>query len=183
MGIITLNKEPIYGTKNGAYNNGIWNSLIKMNSKNYRERVECLIIKGNKVFLSINPNKNKPYKIPGGSSEPGITLKEQLQNECNEEAKIIISNPKFILAYDKDYAHKDYTNNLPFEYDAYLCYLYIANYKAPYTGFIKDEDLDNDMYNYGKFYDISKIYYKLNEYHKIALKEYLPSYGIESLFN
>ena len=140
MNIIQLNKEPEFGSKNGYSINGIWNSLVVRNGKNYRERVEALIIKNNKVFLSIKPKSKSPYRIPGGSSEPGISLKEQLQNECKEEAKIFIKNPIYICTYEKEYKNKDYANELPFQYSAYLTHLYIATYNGKYNGFINECD-------------------------------------------
>ena len=169
MNIIQLNKEPEFGSKNGYSINGIWNSLVVRNGKNYRERVEALIIKNNKVFLSIKPKSKSPYRIPGGSSEPGISLKEQLQNECKEEAKIFIKNPIYICTYEKEYKNKGYANELPFQYSAYLTHLYIATYNGKYNGFINECDLDNDMYKYGKFYDIDKVSNILLDEHKFAL--------------
>ena len=54
--------------------------------------------------------------------------------------------------YEKEYKNKDYANELPFQYSAYLTHLYIATYNGKYNGFINECDLDNDMYKYGKFY-------------------------------
>ena len=90
-------------------------------------------------------------------------------NECKEEAKIFIKNPIYICTYEKEYKNKDYANELPFQYSAYLTHLYIATYNGKYNGFINEYDLDNDMYKYGKFYDIDKVSNILLDEHKFAL--------------
>ena len=153
-------------TQLGYYSNPdkIWNSAyINPYGKLYRERVECLILKKNKVFLYFKSNGK--YKIPGGSSEKGISLEKQLSNECKEESRIVIDKPKFIMTYTTEQSRIKYG----VKYDGRLNHLYVAQYNGRYNGIILECDRDDDMTEYGKFYKIKKVFFKLTPEHQTAL--------------
>jgi ADP-ribose pyrophosphatase YjhB (NUDIX family) len=167
--------EPLYPTKHGEYgtDDNVWNSYVIFNNKYYRERVEALIIKDNKVFLSKGSKNN--FRIPGGSTEPNESLVEQLENECKEEARIKIKNPVFIGTYIIDFDKESgYWKDLPFKYSGYYIHLYIADYDKEYKGKIAEVDKDDNMIKYGNFYDINdnEILSKLTSHWLYALKCY-----------
>jgi len=147
--------EPKYPSKNGVNgkDDGVWNSYVMYDDKYYRERVEGLIIRDNKVFLSKANGNN--WRIPGGSTEPNETVCEQLVNECKEEARICIKNPEFIGTYIKDFdKESNYWKDLPFKYSGYYIHLYIAEYDKSYTGHIDEVDEDKNMIKYGKWFNL-----------------------------
>ena len=41
------------------------------------------------------PGSKNKYRLPGGSTEKGLTLEAQAINECNEESKLNIKNIYF----------------------------------------------------------------------------------------
>lgn len=159
--------------------NNRWNSLYVINGRNYREKCETLIIKGDSVYLAfINEDK---YSIPGGSSEPNRTLSEQAANECKEEARILINNINYVMSYDYDYTEKElkkqpkYMVNIPEDkrWVGKHIHLFTAEFVGPYKGYVEKADRDYLFINKGKFYNIKKIFKKLRPEHQLALREYM----------
>jgi len=162
-GKLTLPKEP-KPTSDGWYgDNHVWNSLIVKGRKRYRERVEVLVHREDKVLLRIKPNGT--YALPGGSSEPTRSLKDQAIKECQEEVHI---TPKDLIYYGS-YV-KPYTNNQ--DYDWYLCHYFIGKYDKPYTGKVRKEDRDDKMLNESKWYPLGEIDTLLSDEHLNALHDY-----------
>ena len=90
-----LDKGRTYAKTSGGFYDRyhVWNALkvFPFDNNVYRDRVETIIIRGNKdVFVKKRPDGK--YFLPGGSKEKNISDIEQAENECKEEARIIISN-------------------------------------------------------------------------------------------
>lgn len=167
----------------GCYGkNGIWNSLVVINGKNYRKRLECLIIKDNKVFLSKDKKGN--FVIPGGSAEKDIDDTTQVCNECREEARIVVKNVRKTnidyLIYEEP---KEYMKDLEIKWVGKYTQIFIADYQKHYSGEINPEDLDENILNTGKFYEISKVFSSLRKEWQLALKPYTDNSFDESLLN
>lgn len=162
-GYKNLPKEP-KPTSNGWYgDNHVWNSLIVRGNKRYRERVEVLVHREDKVLLRIKSNST--YSIPGGSSEPGRSLKDQAIKECQEEVHI---TPKDLIYYGS-YV-KPYMNSS--DYDWYICHYFVGKYDKPYTGKVRKEDQDDKMLKESKWYPVSEVDTMLSDAHLNALYDY-----------
>lgn len=167
----------------GCYGkNGIWNSLVVINGKNYRKRLECLIIKDNKVFLSKDKKGN--FVIPGGSAEKDIDDTTQVCNECREEARIVVKNVRKTnidyLIYEEP---KEYMKDLEIKWVGKYTQIFIADYQKHYSGEINPEDLDENILNTGKFYEISKVFSSLRKEWQLALKDEVRKHLLESTNN
>lgn len=171
-----FSSEPIEATLNGAYDSeGLWNSLIVIGDRNYRERCEALIFYNNSVFI-YNTKDGHGYRIPGGGTETTCSIEEQMRNECKEEARIILKNVKYVKTYMKKFGKKfENKPQLPFEYHGSINHLYIAEYNGNYSGYIRNVDRDDSMYAFGNFYPIEEVYDRLNSYHKAAVDIYLAT--------
>lgn len=147
-----------------------WNSLVKIDNKNYRERCEVLIFKENKVFLA---KKNKDdYKVPGGSTEPDKTISSQAIREVQEEAGINIKNIKYFMTYRSEYKFvPDWVKKFPKDkqWIGHFNHLFIADYDGKYTGEVESVDKDPFIYNNGKFYNIDDVKDKLKPEFKFVL--------------
>ena len=145
---------------------GTWNSLVKdePSGKNYRERVETLIFSGNTVYLAFMPDGS--YKIPGGGTEPGVSMEESAIKECKEEAFIIPKNLAFVDTYAKDYKEKKGI------YDGGITNLFVGEFGSEYTGTVHDEDLDPKIRDNGRFYDIDQVYDRLTPFHRRAVDKW-----------
>lgn len=162
-GKLTLPKEP-KPTSNGWYgDNHVWNSLVVRGRKRYRERVEVLIHREDKVLLRIKPNG--VYALPGGSSEPAHSLKDQAIKECQEEVHI---TPKDLIYYGS--YTKPYTKGS--DYDGYICHYFVGKYDKPYTGKVRKEDQDDKMLEESKWYPVSEVDTLLSDEHFNALHDY-----------
>nr|DAR24435.1 MAG TPA: cysteine peptidase [Caudoviricetes sp.] len=160
---LTLPKEP-KPTSNGWYgDNHVWNSLIVRGNKRYRERVEVLVHREDKVLLRIKSSST--YSIPGGSSEPGRSLKDQAIKECQEEVHV---TPKDLIYYGS-YV-KPYMNSS--DYDWYICHYFVGKYDKPYTGKVRKEDQDDKMLKESKWYPVSEVDTMLSDAHLNALYDY-----------
>lgn len=156
-----------YGFKS---DNGTYNHVAVINGKNYRSRVEVLIIKDDdKIFLAKDGKGN--YLIPGGSVDIDSTLIEQCVNECREEARIDICNVCYTgIDYIEDFGYKN-TKTTDHKWIGNYNKLYIANYYKNYTGKIDEVDKDHVMIK-GKFYPIKDVLHDLKLEWKQALGNY-----------
>lgn len=160
---LTLPKEP-EPTSNGWYgDNHVWNSLVVRGRKRYRERVEVLIHRDDNVLLRIKTDKT--YALPGGSSEPAHSLKDQAIKECQEEVHI---TPKDLIYYGS--YTKPYTKGS--DYDGYICHYFIGRYDKPYTGKVRKEDQDDKMLKESKWYPLGEVDTLLSDEHMNALHDY-----------
>lgn len=144
---------------------GKWHSTINIDGSIYRERCEALIVKNNLVYLLIDDDGK--YTIPGGSTEPNISMQSQLKNECIEEARINISTPRFISQYFNLF--DDLSIKTQILYNGECNHLYVAEYHSDYIGDIDHRDIDNHMISNGKFYKIDDVIDTLSSHHRQAL--------------
>lgn len=166
-----LKQGGFYGT------NGVWNSLVKIDGRVLRGRVEVLVLKKDKqqIFMHIKSYNRRKYRVPGGSYEKDVPNYIQAQNEVNEEARIKV---KELVNTGEHYINL-YQNPTPlygsnFMWVGNYTEVYVGEYDGKYNGVIADEDKDDDMYNYGKFYNISEVYPILNDTHKKIIDSIFP---------
>lgn len=170
--ILTENKS----SKNGFYGtNGKWNSLVQINGKNYRERVEILVIQNDAVFIAKYKDDGS-YKIPGGSTEKDKTLIQQVIAECEEEANFTPKNVKFTTEYRVDYTKNNpcpfNQDHLPIKYDGYVAKVYVGEYASEYTKYVELVDRDVIVKS-GKFIPIKDALKFVRPEHKNVLQKYL----------
>ena len=178
FGVVPLDKiNESVSSVYGAYDaHGKWNAAVDVDGRTYRYRVECLIINGDKVFVSLDKHGN--LIIPGGSAEKDIDDITQVANECREEARINIKNPIYTgINRIQDYPlhiskHKSV---LPFEYDGSLSKVYVAEYDSDYNGYIDEYDKDEKMIR-GKFVPLKDVINRLKPEWREALNKYTNVY-------
>lgn len=151
---------------------GTWNSILKLESdpnRLYRGRVECLIIKGDQVYLCKHANGD--YRIPGGGFEISNDNITQCYNECKEEARILVKNIRDTgITYTKTYARPaEWTKGLPVRWTGLYIEVYVADFDKYYNGYVDPKDKDDDIYNNGRFYNIDDVYDILRDEHKKAI--------------
>lgn len=154
----------------GFAHDGVWNSIAVINGKNYRYRVECLIIRDNEIFLAERPDGT--LIVPGGSVEKNVPNEVQCANECKEESRIIIKNVKYSgVSYTENtgMARWAIEKNLPITWVGKYTEVYIAEYDRLYSGHIDEHDID-PVNRDGKFYDINSVYSQLKPEWKQALR-------------
>lgn len=154
--------------KCGYYKDGVWNGLYMNKGKIYRDRVECLIIDNNQVFLEFKSDGS--YRLPGGSTELEVSDEEQVKNECKEEARIVIDTPRYISEYIETNIKPNYLKE--FDYSGYRTKVYVSNFVSVYKDKIPEELQEKSMVKNGKFYDIDKVFFKLKPAHRDAIKEF-----------
>ena len=158
---------------------GIWNSLVKIDGLVLRARVETLVIKKDlqQIYMHITNFAKKKYRIPGGSCEKDIPNYIQAANECNEEARIAVKNAiNTGIHYIKKYKNPDKWDGIRKElmWTGTYTEVYVGEYDGPFTGKVDGEDKDDDMYNNGRFYNISEVYDILTEKHKQVIDDIFP---------
>lgn len=168
------------GTLSGFTHNNIWNSVIELGGKNYRYRVETIIIDKNdptKIYADVRGDK---YRLPGGSTELDACNIEQAENEVNEEALLNIKNIKDSgYRYFVDYKKPPlWQADLPIKYDGTYTEVYVALEDGVYKGKVEEVDKDESMHIHGRFFPLSKIKNILRPEHLAAYEEYLQSEGI-----
>ena len=176
-------------TTNGRYSPiGTWNSIIKKNGKNYRERVECMIFnsEGQVLLATLKENSIRErytkYILPGGSTEKGKSMEAQVKAECQQEVHINIKNIRYVLQYDykitKEHASK-FEKYMPgINYYGISNNMFIADYDSKYTGYVKKADRDGGMLQMAKWYDINEVYDELSPQQKKCVDEYLDTHEL-----
>ena len=158
--------------------NGTWNSIITIpGDKNlYRDRVETLIVKENKLVF-VKRKVSGEYFLPGGSTEKTIPKIDQAVNECREEAHINVANIQATgITYKKIYENipsyiKKYCD---VEWQGLHTEVFVADYESKYTG--KVEEVDEDPFiRSGKFYPIKECFKFFRKEHREALLWYLKN--------
>jgi 8-oxo-dGTP pyrophosphatase MutT (NUDIX family) len=170
--ISTDNKkiEKVFGYTS---DDGIYNALVKVKGIKglLRGRSEMLILDESKTKVFIEIKKDGSYKIPGGSWNENEDHLACAIRETEEEVRLEVKNILYSGNYISYYTKSWMNEKIPREYRwiGTFTELYIGIKNGQYTKQVADEDKD-DIYWKGKFYDINKVYNKLNEYHKNALK-------------
>ena len=139
-----------------------WNPIVIINNEQYRYRVECLVIRGTRVFLSKNPQTGE-YIIPGGGVDKILSNEEQVAKECQEEARMVITNIENTgIMYADRRGVSDKGKKCPPEEQWVGTYneVYIADYVGHYRGAVEKVDQDPAMMK-GRFEDITQVYHKL----------------------
>lgn len=154
----------------GQYCDGIYNSYVMIEGYNkpLRGRSEILVVKDNKVFLSL---KNDSYKIPGGTWDENEDHMQSAVRECNEEALMNVKNTRYVGSYVELSEPKNWMKDkIPKDQWWYGYYIdvYIGEYSGKYIGHVNQHDKDS-IGQIGKFYDISKYWDQLKDIHKEAL--------------
>lgn len=159
--------------------NGSPNAVAVETEGNFRVRVETLILKDGKVMINNTGKLNQYdrfYKIPGGSIEPGLTLEESAAKECREEVRANVVDLKYCCKIKNLYKeiipewHKRLLWPLGLKYVGSLTYVFVAQYKDYFDGFIKEQDQELEMLEGCKFYDISEIKNVLCDEHREVLE-------------
>ena len=178
FGVVPLDKiNESVSSVYGAYDaHGKWNAAVDVDGRTYRYRVECLVINGDKVFVSLDKHGN--LIIPGGSAEKDIDDTTQVANECREEARINIKNPIYTgidRIQDCPPHISKHKSVLPFEYDGSLSKVYVAEYDSDYNGYIDEYDKDEKMIR-GKFVPLKDVINRLKPEWREALNKYTNVY-------
>ena len=152
---------------------GLWNSIISIEGKLYRGRVETLILDGTTLFMA--PDKHRAYRVPGGSLDKGVENARQAENECKEEARIIVKNTTYSgVHYIREYENKLKPEPGKVIWDGTYTEVYVAEFDTYYHGYIDKKDLDPGMAKDGRFRELSaEVKDVLTEPHKEALKDIL----------
>lgn len=173
------------GSQNGFISKDHYrNPTVTVNGHILRERSELLLIKDSCILLQRkDPWENNDYKIPGGATDPDLTVVETAIKECEEEALIIPTNVKYFGVYcilfdDKNPVPKWLQNRnnekFPIDYDGYYTHVCVGQYSKPYKDRIDEEDKD-DFYSKAKWIPIEKAKKFLRKEHVDALNQYLLS--------
>lgn len=169
--------------------NGINNAVVYIGDKQYRVRVEGLILDGNKVFaekVDKETQYGNKYRLPGGSIEPGLSLEKSLELECNQEARLKIKNIKYsgknyINDYNGKYPkwHVEKLHPIGLKYEGVVTYVFIAENDGKFTGHVDKHDADPSMCKNGKFYNANEI--ELSDIHRSALPNVIVENIVESV--
>ena len=154
-----------------------WNAIKWINGEPWRDAVETMVFKGDKVFLlEKNREGEDYYRMPGGSKEPSVPDIKQAENEINEEAKLTVKWVKGPLS-TRTYTYKPgtkWTKKLaPFNYKGKIMDIYMAKYDGKYNKPVAKVDRHESMANYGKFMNITDVYDNLKPQHKLVVDAYL----------
>ena len=180
-----------YHTLNGAQKDPIPQLILHKNGKNYRVRSEILVFQDDKVLLR---KKNKvtqygtTYVIPGGGiDDPDECIEVAAARECNEEAKVVVSNVKFsgeieTGLYGKKIPewHKKTLWLDGIKYDGYWTYICTGIYSKKYTKYVKKVDSQADIANQSHWYTFDEVKDILTPKHRKLFKEYLSTHGIKA---
>jgi hypothetical protein len=161
---------------------GVYHPIFWLGKDPYRPRVEMLVIKDARyVYLRLKDDIEKTppdkrthkYAIPGGSLDADSTKLEQAIAETNEEALVQVtlvynSGIQYYELYEPGFLLKG--GDMPIEYVGSVSDIFVGVYDGPYDkSKVEEKDLDDDMANNGKFYDIADIARYLRKEHIQAL--------------
>ena len=142
------------------------NAVVRIKGKQYRARVETIIIKDGKIYAQKLDAPNKygyGCKFPGGGIEPNISVERSAEEECNEEARINVDGLKYTgINYQVDFNgnypewHIKKLWPLGLKYEGSLCYIFVGYYDSPYEGIVDAIDYD-DLFKHGDFYDMQEL--------------------------
>ncbi len=160
--------------RSGFYGKGHrWNGVVTIDGVKYRERVECLIILKNTIYLAKGNDIKQKFKIPGGSVSDVESNIDQVANECKEECRIILRDTVDTgITYIRPYVN---LNPMVAEEDKWhgeYNHLFIAQFDDYYRGHIAYIDKDSSIAS-GKFYNIESIFSELRPEWQDALITYL----------
>lgn len=159
---------------------GINNSVFEIDGEKYRVRVETIVrrkIKGqDMVFFEKRDEVShygSTYKIPGGSTEPKLTMAQQAEAECNEEILVNVKNVHYtgkyyIVKYDEATIpewHKKILWPMGCKYVGAITFVFSADYAGPYRKEVVKEDQDS-LVKKGDWYPIQDFKARAIKYHQ-----------------
>ena len=166
-----MNIKPKQDEVQFFYYNKVWNSLVVRNNRNYRYRVELLLL-DDEGRLFIGRKSDGRYTIPGGSVEPDVDNLSQVIAECEEEARITPKDVYYVNSYVQMYDAKNplgkWMATLPVLYDGMITDVYIGKYHRRCLKYV-DKKHRSAVLAEGKFVPIEEIYDELSQAHKDAL--------------
>ena len=151
---VSMNHSDVpMGSTNGFISKrGYKNSSIQIQDKVLRERSELLLLKDNKILVQRHDEwETGDYKIPGGSTDSGLSVIETAIKECQEEALITPMNVRYWGHYCHLFTGKDKVpkwlknrnqGSFPIDYDGYYTHVCVGLYDKPYKQKIEEEDQD-----------------------------------------
>ncbi len=159
-----LIKEPFRIT-GGFYVDGTFHSLVCVDGKSYRRRVEILCFRDRDIFLDFN-RRRTDYTIPGGECERNLPDAVQLIRECEKMGSFLPKNIEYKLTYKIEYdeisnPRPKWMNQLPILYDGVINCVYTGEFSDP---------VDSEYSIIGNWYEYSKIKKILKDPHQRALK-------------
>lgn len=176
---LTLNESKLYdGLKNYKRygyvdHRGVYNAVIEIDGKKYRERSEVLCMSSDHKMVYIGLDDHNKYSIPGGGLDKGETPVKACKRELSEEALIVGKNFKFCESYITEYSKvpKWLIDNIPEkeQWIGHYTHLFICDYSREFKGNVDDIDRDV-LYDTGKFVPVKDAIKKLNEYQIKYLK-------------
>lgn len=159
---------------------GINHSVYEIDGEKYRVRVETIVrrkIKGqDTVFFEKRDEVShygSTYKIPGGSTEPKLTMAQQAEAECNEEILVNVKNVHYtgkyyIVKYDEKTIpewHKKILWPMGCKYVGAITFVFSADYAGPYRKEVAKEDRDS-LVKKGDWYPIEDFEARAIKFHK-----------------
>lgn len=171
------------GSQNGfVSSNGYRNPTVTIDGHVLRERSELLLLKEDKILIQRRDEwELNDYKIPGGATDPDLTVVETAIKECKEEALIVATNVKYYGAYTmlfgKDvpkWLQNRNNGKFPIDYEGYYTHCCVGIYDHDYEEKIAEEDQDT-FYKLAKWVPISEAKKYLRKEHVRAIDQYLLS--------
>ena len=177
-----------YHTLKGETRTPIPQLILHKNGKNYRVRSEILVFKDGKVLLEKKEKETHygtMYVIPGGGiDDPKELIEKAAARECNEEARIVVSDVRFSgMTKSALYGEKvpDWHKKTLWldgiKYDGYFSYICTGIYAKDYKGYVKVVDRQADVENKSHWYSYDEVKDILTPEHKKLFEEYLETIG------
>jgi len=178
-----------YHTLKGETKTPIPQLILHKNGKNYRVRSEILVFKDGKVLLEKKEKETHygtMYVVPGGGiDDPKELIEKAAARECNEEARIVVSDVRFSgMTKSALYGEKvpDWHKKTLWldgiKYDGYWTYICTGIYSKKYTKYVKKVDSQADIANQSHWYTFDEVKDILTPKHRKLFKEYLSTHGI-----
>lgn len=154
------NKVPIQLGDDSFIYKDVYHPIEWMSGEPCRPRVETLVLneEGTQVFVH---KTDKGYRIPGGSIDADASYEKQAENETREEALLGVKDLKYSgitynMPMDRNYLKKGGDGCI--EYCWSINRVYVAKVNGTVDrSTIEEKDLDDDMAQKGKFYNIEDV--------------------------
>lgn len=154
------NKVPIQLGDDSFVYKDVYHPIEWVSGEPCRLRVETLVLSedGTQVFVRKTDNG---YRIPGGSIDADASYEKQAENETREEALLGVKDLKYSgitynMPMDRNYLKKGGDGCI--EYCWSINRVYVAKVNGTVDrSTIEEKDLDDDMAQKGKFYNIEDV--------------------------
>ena len=158
-------------TPQGSFYNGFfykskWNSIIWIDNKPYKHRVETFVFNNNMETVFMYKNGDS-YKIPGGCIDLKKSRLQQAIDECKEEGRLIIKSVKYTGTYIQKFDNvKKSDDSIPLIPIGQMVDVFVAKYHSAYNKHVFEQLQDKDIFEKGKFYKIDEVYNILHDGHR-----------------